>query len=45
LSGQKLALLNLAIWRELKAADITMAFPQLDVHFDAQLKGQPAVEP
>ena len=38
LSGQQLALLNQAIWRELKEADITMAFPQLDVHFDAPLK-------
>ena len=43
LSGQQLALLNLAIWQELKEADITIAFPQLDVHFDAPLNGQPAV--
>lgn len=26
--------LSLAIWRALKAANITIAFPQLDVHFD-----------
>ena len=42
LTGQKLALLNLAIWRELKEADISIAFPQLDVHFDESLKEQPA---
>ena len=42
LSGQKRALLNQAIWRELKEADITMAFPQLDVHFDAPLKDHSA---
>jgi small-conductance mechanosensitive channel len=42
LTGQKLALLNLAIWRELKEADISIAFPQLDVHFDEPLKEQPA---
>ncbi len=36
------ALLNQAIWRALKEADITIAFPQLDVHFDEPLKGQPA---
>jgi small-conductance mechanosensitive channel len=39
LSTQQLALLNLAIWRELKEADITIAFPQLDVHFDESFKG------
>ncbi len=43
LSGAKRALLNQAIWRELKDADITMAFPQLDVHFDAPLQAQSAV--
>ena len=42
LSGQKRALLHQAIWRELKEADITMAFPQLDVHFDAPLKDHSA---
>jgi len=42
-SGAKQALLNQAIWRELKEADITMAFPQLDVHFDALLQAQSAV--
>jgi small-conductance mechanosensitive channel len=26
--------LNFAIWNHLKAAGITIAFPQLDVHFD-----------
>jgi small-conductance mechanosensitive channel len=26
--------LNMAIWRHLKEAGITIAFPQLDVHFD-----------
>jgi small-conductance mechanosensitive channel len=26
--------LNLAIWKALKAANVTIAFPQLDVHFD-----------
>lgn len=26
--------LNMAVWRHLKAAGITIAFPQLDVHFD-----------
>jgi len=26
--------LNLAIWSALRAAGITIAFPQLDVHFD-----------
>lgn len=41
-SGAKRALLNQAIWRELKEADITMAFPQLDVHFDEPFKGQSA---
>lgn len=28
--------LNMAIWRHLKEAGITIAFPQLDVHFDAE---------
>ena len=28
--------LNMAIWSHLKAAGITIAFPQLDVHFDAE---------
>lgn len=30
--------LNMAIWRHLKEADITIAFPQLDVHFDKDLE-------
>jgi potassium-dependent mechanosensitive channel len=29
--------LNQAIWWALKAADVTIAFPQLDVHFDPQV--------
>jgi len=28
--------LNMAIWRHLKDVGITIAFPQLDVHFDAE---------
>lgn len=32
--------LNMAIWRHLKDAGITIAFPQLDVHFDAH-EGEP----
>ncbi len=39
-SGMKRTLLNQAIWRGLKEADITMAFPQLDVHFDELLTDQ-----
>ncbi len=31
--------LNEAIWWALKEADITIAFPQLDVHFDPQVEG------
>jgi small-conductance mechanosensitive channel len=30
--------LNMAIWRHLKEAGITIAFPQLDVHFDEPAK-------
>jgi small-conductance mechanosensitive channel len=37
------ALLHQAIWRGLKEAGITIAFPQLDVHFDEPLKERPAV--
>jgi small-conductance mechanosensitive channel len=29
--------LNEAVWWALKEANITIAFPQLDVHFDAQI--------
>ncbi len=39
----KCALFHQVIWRELKEAGITIAFLQLDVHFDELLKGQPAV--
>ncbi len=39
----KCALLHQAIWRELKDAGISIAFPQLDVHFAKPLKGRPAV--
>jgi len=28
--------LNMAVWRHLKDAGITIAFPQLDVHFDGE---------
>jgi potassium efflux system protein len=42
-STAKRALLHQAIWRELKEAGISIAFPQLDVHFDEPLKGQLAV--
>jgi small-conductance mechanosensitive channel len=31
--------LNFAIWHHLKAAGITIAFPQLDVHFDESVRG------
>jgi len=31
--------LNMAIWRHLKEAGITIAFPQVDVHFDEVGKG------
>jgi len=30
--------LNMVIWKHLKEAGITIAFPQLDVHFDAERK-------
>jgi len=33
--------LNMAVWRHLKEAGITIAFPQLDVHFDGE-RGGPA---
>ncbi len=36
-----LSALNMAIWRHLKAAGITIAFPQLDVHFDKPLETDP----
>ena len=42
-STAKRALLHQAIWRGLKEAGISIAFPQLDVHFDEPLKGQLAV--
>ncbi len=32
--------LNMAIWRHFKGAEITIAFPQVDVHFDGE-RGQP----
>jgi small-conductance mechanosensitive channel len=31
--------LNEAIWKALKQAGITIAFPQLDVHFDEEIRG------
>jgi small-conductance mechanosensitive channel len=34
--------LNMAIWRHLKEAGITIAFPQLDVHFDEMLEKVPS---
>jgi small-conductance mechanosensitive channel len=34
--------LNMAIWRCLKEAGITIAFPQLDVHFDEVWEKAPA---
>jgi len=34
--------LNMAIWRHLKDASITIAFPQLDVHFDEVWEKAPA---
>lgn len=34
--------LNMAIWRHLKDAGITIAFPQLDVHFDEVVKRLPS---
>jgi small-conductance mechanosensitive channel len=34
--------LNMAIWRHLKDAGITIAFPQLDVHFDEVSEKAPA---
>jgi small-conductance mechanosensitive channel len=34
----------MAIWDHLKAAGITIAFPQLDVHFD-EGKSPPGPEP
>ena len=42
-STAKRALLHQAIWRGLKEAGISIAFPQLDVHLDEPLKGQLAV--
>ncbi len=42
-SMEKRALLHQAIWWELKKAGITIAFPQLDVHFDEPLKERSAV--
>jgi potassium efflux system protein len=37
--------LNMAIWRHLKEAGITIAFPQLDVHFDDLLPRGPVPHP
>jgi potassium efflux system protein len=40
--------LNMAIWDHLKAAGITIAFPQLDVHFDEGVippRGRPDLTP
>ncbi len=43
MARRKQALLHHAIWRELKEAGITIAFPQLDVHFDGPLKERTVV--
>ena len=36
------SVLNMAIWRHLKEAGITIAFPQVDVHFDPGVRGAPS---
>ena len=37
------SILNVAIWNHLKGAGITIAFPQLDVHFDEDFRGSAGV--
>jgi len=39
------SLLRRAIWRELKAANVAIPFPQLDVHLSAPLPPPPAASP